>query len=577
MKYADYRVLVVDDEPALRRLMVMALSKHGLACDHAENGEDALQHVATTRYDAVISDLAMPVMHGHALAVQLLGKADRPLLIIVTGVLESRLAKDLMARGVDDIVFKPIDFQSFALKLKVMLDQRSAAIPAKELQRPAPGKSAKPYDLKGLKPVSSEELEGQLVNVASLVPISSAALDVYQLVTTAETSISTLTAAVERDGALIAEMLRLANSPQLNRSAHRIVKVEDAILRLGTTRVAELAIAVSALTSMTQEKIPWMNLDLEWRRSIASGVALELLLERSSYDVRSEGLLLAVILHSMGRYILATLYPRHYEVLLAECAHRNSTLDAAERQVFPLDHAAVLSRLLDAWRIAPEVYRPLVHTSKDFAALSGLSANIHLQTELTKTAIVLGQVALGRWRPWDKVDLPGEALLARWNIDDVETVIQQIREKTNDIAAFRRGGAPSVPAQAEEYVPEGTIVPILCYSSQSAPKSDVLRVILSTDGYEVDSICSAEFSSRAPVLVNCLEGFPENATPTTLAEAGHRILVPAREAVELDTKTSHQIILPCSFAALRSACLDVLPPESVICPSQLTESRLVSV
>lgn len=99
MMQTDYRVLVVDDEPALRRLMVMALNKHGFACDHAENGEDALKHLATTRYHAVVSDLAMPVMNGHALATQILSKPDRPLLIIVTGVLEPRLSVGLALVG----------------------------------------------------------------------------------------------------------------------------------------------------------------------------------------------------------------------------------------------------------------------------------------------------------------------------------------------------------------------------------------------------------------------------------------------------------------------------------------------
>lgn len=571
----DYRVLVVDDEPGLRRLMVMALSKQGFACDHAENGQDALKHLAATRYHAVVSDLAMPVMHGHALAKEILSKPDRPLLIIVTGVLEPRLAQDLLTRGVDDVVFKPIDFQGFALKLKIMLDQRSASVKTTEMPKPSPAKRVKPYDLKGLKPISRAELEGGLVNVSSLVPISAAALDAYQLVTTSEVSVFTLTAAVERDGALVAEMLRVANSPLLNPSCRRIVAVEDAILRLGTTRVAELAIAVSALTSMAQEKIPWMDLDLEWRRSIASGVALEILLERASSAPKSEGLLLSVILHGMGRYILATLYPRHYEVLLAECGERNSTLDEAERQVFPLDHAAVLSRLLDAWKIAPEIYRPLMHVSQDFAALSGLPAQLHMQTELTKTAIVMGQVALGKWRPWDKIDLPSEALLARWRIEDIESVIQQIREETASIAAFRRTGDPFATANSPEEIPEVTLVPILCYSSGATPQSDMLRVILSTDGYEVEPVSSDELIRKAPVLVNCLEGIPENATPKTLVDDGHRILIPAREAADMGTEA--QIVLPCSFATLRNACLAVLPPDSVVCPSLLTEPCLVSV
>lgn len=549
---------MVDDEPALRRLTAMALSKHGISCDHAENGQDALEHLQSTRYDAVVTDLAMPVMNGHALAVQILSRPDRPLLIVVTGVLEPKLAKDLMARGVDDIVFKPIDFQGFALKLKVILDRRGAILKAKELQQAPPSKGLKPYDLKGLKAITSEELERQLAGVASLVPISSAALDVYQLVTTVESSISTLTAAVERDGALIAEMLRLANSSQLNPSARRIVKVEDAILRLGTTRVAELAMAVSAMTSMTQEKIPWMDLDLEWRRSISSGVALELLLDRAPLELKTDGLLLSVILHAMGRYVLAILFPRHYEVLLAECARRKSSLEEAERQVFPLDHAAVLSRLLEQWKIAPEVYRPLAHVSEDLAALTNLTHDLRAQVELIKTSILLGRAAQGRWHAWDAIDLPTEALLAKWRIDNVESVIAQIRQETSDIAAFRRSPALSSPATAAKVETASLGRHSLPYYSSSPTGCDVLPFILASAGYVLEPVSEDQLAGRTSVLINGLERIPD-VDLKTLHGIGHQVLAPARDARKHGDQSPNQVTLPCSFAALDNACLQVVP------------------
>ena len=125
MSDQDWRVLIVD-EPVIRRLMAMAFSKHGMLCDHAENGIDALRQMKSTRYDAVVTELAVPQMNGHALAVEILSMPDRPLVMIVTGIQEPRLAQDLMARGVDDLMFKPVDFTGLALKLKIRLDRRAA-------------------------------------------------------------------------------------------------------------------------------------------------------------------------------------------------------------------------------------------------------------------------------------------------------------------------------------------------------------------------------------------------------------------------------------------------------------------
>lgn len=48
----------------------------------------------------------------------------RPVVVVLTGVMEPRIAKDLMARGIDDILFKPTPFRSFAAKVRALVDRR---------------------------------------------------------------------------------------------------------------------------------------------------------------------------------------------------------------------------------------------------------------------------------------------------------------------------------------------------------------------------------------------------------------------------------------------------------------------
>ena len=112
------RALVADDEPAIRRLMTAALHREGFHCDSADDGKSAAAHIESTHYDLIIVDLAMPNRHGHSLVVDLLAKPQRPIVVVLTGLLEPKLAKDLMARGVDDIVFKPVEFLPLAAKLR---------------------------------------------------------------------------------------------------------------------------------------------------------------------------------------------------------------------------------------------------------------------------------------------------------------------------------------------------------------------------------------------------------------------------------------------------------------------------
>jgi CheY-like chemotaxis protein len=121
-----YRILVVDDEPVVRELTILALQREGFRCEPAVDGTQAIQMVEATRFDAVITDLRMPGVNGHALAVKLLSLEDRPVVVVVTGVSEPKLARDLLARGVDDIFFKPVNHRLLAIKLGALLDQQKA-------------------------------------------------------------------------------------------------------------------------------------------------------------------------------------------------------------------------------------------------------------------------------------------------------------------------------------------------------------------------------------------------------------------------------------------------------------------
>jgi DNA-binding response OmpR family regulator len=122
------RALIVDDEAPLRLLTVRDFSRNGFECDAAHDGRQAMELIRSRHYDVVVTDLRMPEMNGHALAVELLSRPHRPLIVICTGVMEPKLAKDLIARGVDDIVFKPVDPSVLAAKVMALLTRRPAPV-----------------------------------------------------------------------------------------------------------------------------------------------------------------------------------------------------------------------------------------------------------------------------------------------------------------------------------------------------------------------------------------------------------------------------------------------------------------
>lgn len=120
----SYRALVVDDDLAVRCLTIYALAIEGFACDAAADGLQAKEMLASASYDLVVTDLRMPGCNGHALAVDLLEGKRRPVIVVLTGCYEPRLAKDLVVRGVDCVEFKPVRYDLFVAKVKAMVDRR---------------------------------------------------------------------------------------------------------------------------------------------------------------------------------------------------------------------------------------------------------------------------------------------------------------------------------------------------------------------------------------------------------------------------------------------------------------------
>ena len=61
-----HRILLVDDDPSIRRAVCRYLTRSGFAVDEADTGQQGLQSLRTASYDAVVTDLRMPGMPGEA-------------------------------------------------------------------------------------------------------------------------------------------------------------------------------------------------------------------------------------------------------------------------------------------------------------------------------------------------------------------------------------------------------------------------------------------------------------------------------------------------------------------------------
>ncbi len=123
------RVLVVDDEPAIRRFLHASLTAHGYNVFVAADGQEGLAAAAGRRPDLVILDLGLPDLDGIEVTRRLRERMSAPIIIVtVQGQEAAKIAA--FDAGADDYVTKPFGMGELLARMRASL--RRAASPAAE-------------------------------------------------------------------------------------------------------------------------------------------------------------------------------------------------------------------------------------------------------------------------------------------------------------------------------------------------------------------------------------------------------------------------------------------------------------
>ena len=510
---ARFRALVVDDDSIVRRMVMFALTQEGFVCDSATNGEHALARMGERKYDLLVTDLRMPNKNGHALSVGILENASRPVIMVHTSVQEPRLTRDLIFRGVDDVVYKPANYELFSAKARGFVERRleRAAQDARTAPEIVPetavpiaaersvASTASSSGLSGVRrctsgisySLSSSEVHRRLSKLDGLFPLSHAAFDVYSL-SQQDADTRRLAALIERDASLTAEVLRLANCSPNSPGGSPVADVVEAIVRLGQRNIGQLALAVGGRQALAGASIPWIDRDILWKRSQAAGIGLRLIEKNQTGTIDSSDFLCA-LLHPVGRIIMATLFPAQHRELTERCCETGESLDEAEEAVFGLSYGQIGARLLASWRIPGEARLPLEHVARRFDGLSMLPKHVRHHVEKVKLAMLLGQIAVGRWDPTDTLDLPRLVTLKRINMSPVSEMVDTIRTRVI---------APPVNRPPQPLTPESDptlpILPRLAYVSPVKAASDWVQPMLASLGVRFHSP-SGEHAQKAIV------------------------------------------------------------------------------
>src|SRR6201996_9698043 len=123
------RVLVAEDFEVLARTIGTGLRREGMAVDAALDGNDALEHLAATRYDVVVLDRDLPGVPGDEVCRQVTasGAGSRVLMLTAAAAIRDRV--EGLGLGADDYLPKPFDFSELVARIRALARRATPALP----------------------------------------------------------------------------------------------------------------------------------------------------------------------------------------------------------------------------------------------------------------------------------------------------------------------------------------------------------------------------------------------------------------------------------------------------------------
>ena len=129
------KILIIDDEKAIRRTIKEILEFEKYTVDEAEDGQQGLDMALKGHYDVILSDIKMPKLDGVELLSKLMANGTESSLIMMSGHGNIETAVDTVKKGAYDYLAKPIDLNRLLVAVRNALDKTSLVTETKILKK----------------------------------------------------------------------------------------------------------------------------------------------------------------------------------------------------------------------------------------------------------------------------------------------------------------------------------------------------------------------------------------------------------------------------------------------------------
>ncbi len=325
------KVMFVDDETAILASLQSLFRKEGYSLVFFSDPRTALNHLASTEVDIIVSDLRMPEMSGIEFLNHASSVCPDAIRIMLSGFEDKTLVLNALAKGLArDYVMKPWEDGPFR---KLIADSVGL--------------------LEGL----HEQRLRKILGSVDFLPSPPRYLDMLSgILGESDTSLKDIVAEVEKNPPLVARLLRVANSVHYG-TRRSVTSVHDAVLFVGTEYVASLVLAIEAFEKIhgSENEAVRENVDALWNQALQRATIAKTIAENWDGFHDRHLAYVASLFQDIGLVVRACASPDAMKRFLELTETDGVPPMEADASIFGITHDEVGSALLQYWNFPPEI------------------------------------------------------------------------------------------------------------------------------------------------------------------------------------------------------------------------------
>ena len=335
-------ILLVDDNPQLRRPLKIYLQKRGYRVIEAGDGLEAVAAAVEHRPDAILLDVMMPVVDGfEALKRLKKNNATRNIpVMMLTAVNDKERIVGGLTNGAADYVIKGAAGVADISRRMERLIEKSRN--RSDITQAHSGEDAEQ------RVVSDFKLRQAIEELAGPGAMPARIAEALPLVGNTDSTLQDWADFLGKNKSLAETMATLAavNSPQ---GARKDRPPDEFLVAFGTHRLRYLALAAAILSSFAEFPGRGIHLHLLRTGVLAGSIALEVL------DGGSDEALAAGLLHDFGKMLFRNRFPSQYSTVVKRAGEEKKPVACLEKGMLGMNHADFAGEILRAWGFPGEL------------------------------------------------------------------------------------------------------------------------------------------------------------------------------------------------------------------------------